>query len=69
MFMPLTIVAILPRQPLRVSRWGVWLLALLLNGCISSKGIIPASQPLAQDKLALGKAIEDASSIAWPTEH
>lgn len=69
MFMPLTIIAILPRQPLRVSRWGVWLLALLLNGCISSKGIIPASQPLAQDKLALGKAIEDASAIAWPTEH
>lgn len=69
MFMPLTIIAILPRQPLRVSRWGVWLLALLLNGCISSKGIIPASQPLAQDKLVLGKTIEDASAIAWPTEH
>ncbi|EEF23775.1 Fusaric acid resistance protein fusA precursor, putative, partial [Ricinus communis] len=67
--MPLTIIAILPRQPLRVSRWGVWLLALLLNGCISSKGIIPASQPLAQDKLVLGKTIEDASAIAWPTEH
>lgn len=69
MFMPLTIIAILPRQSLRVSRWGVWLLALLLNGCISSKGIIPASQPLAQDKLVLGKTIEDASAIAWPTEH
>lgn len=69
MFMSLTIIAILPRQPLRVSRWGVWLLALLLNGCISSKGIISASQPLAQDKLVLGKTIEDASAIAWPTEH
>lgn len=49
--------------------WAVWVLALLLNGCISSKGIAPTSQPLAQDKLALGQVIEDATTIAWPTEH
>lgn len=45
------------------------MLALLLNGCVSSKGIVPASQPLAQEKLALGKTIVDAPVIAWPTEH
>jgi len=50
-------------------RWAVLGLAVLLNGCISAKGIAPASQPLAQDKLALGKIIEEASAIAWPTEH
>ncbi|WP_232410918.1 efflux transporter outer membrane subunit [Methylophilus sp. 5] len=61
--------ALLPHNHASMARWSVCLLALLLNGCISSKGIAPVSQPLAQDKLALGKAIDDAAVIAWPTEH
>lgn len=58
-----------PQPRFYATRWAVWGLAVLLNGCISAKGIVPASQPLAQDKLALGKTIEDAPAIAWPTEH
>lgn len=50
-------------------RWSVLGLAALLTGCISSKGIVPVSQPLAQEKLALGSAIADAPVVAWPTEH
>jgi|APLak6261695196_1056220.scaffolds.fasta_scaffold00332_3 NodT family efflux transporter outer membrane factor (OMF) lipoprotein len=71
MLMPLTFSLTSLRSHLssHSAPWAVWVLALLLNGCISSKGIAPTSQPLAQDKLALGKAIADASMIAWPTEH
>lgn len=57
------------QPPFKLGHWIGWLVALLLNGCISSKGIVPASQPLAQEKLALGKTIEEAPAITWPTEH
>lgn len=53
----------------QVIRWNLWLLAFVLNGCISAKGIAPTSQPLEQDSLSLGKTIEDAPDIAWPGEH
>lgn len=48
---------------------GVWIVALLLNGCVSSKGIAPVSQPLTQEGLALGKTLSEAPTMAWPTEH
>jgi NodT family efflux transporter outer membrane factor (OMF) lipoprotein len=56
-------------KPLVDVRLGAWLLVLLLSGCISDKGIVPVAQPLAQDKLEMGKVIGDATDIAWPTEH
>lgn len=58
----------LPHLPAPGMRWLAWLLAVLLNGCISFKDIIPASQPVAQDQLSMGKAIEDAPAMAWPSE-
>lgn len=64
-----TLTVLSPRQPWQVARSAVWLLALLLNGCLSSKGIAPVSQPLLQDQLALGKTISEAPVMAWPTEH
>jgi NodT family efflux transporter outer membrane factor (OMF) lipoprotein len=47
----------------------VGLLTLSLNGCVSSKGIAPVSQPLMQEDLALGKTLTEAPDMAWPTEH
>lgn len=64
-----TLTVLSPRQPRQVARSAVWLLALLLNGCLSSQGIAPVSQPLLQDQLALGKTISEAPVMAWPTEH
>ena len=58
----------LPRLHAAGMRWVAWLLALMLNGCISFKDIVPASQPLAQDKLALGHEINEAAVMAWPSE-
>jgi len=69
MFLTATMTPLFSHPRFDATRWAVWGLAVLLNGCISAKGIAPTSQPLAQDKLALGKTIEEASAIAWPTEH
>ena len=58
----------LPRLSAAGMRWVTWLLALVLNGCISFKDIVPASQPLTQDKLAVGHEIGEAPAMAWPSE-
>ena len=68
LFAPSSAFRALPRLPVAGVRYIVWLLALLLNGCINFKDIVPTSQPLAQDKLALGSAIEQAPAMTWPGE-
>ena len=44
-------------------------LTLLLTGCISDKGIVPAAQPLPPERLAVGSTIASAAEIAWPDAH